>query len=582
MRLLPATLCGLFAATLTAQQPNGVLRLVPDDAFFVAWSGTPGSLADHFAGTGLARLAASSEVTDALDYASMVAGTALDDILAGVDLDGESLGDILRDDKGTFVLAAGGDLHAHPEGSREQGWTAAVEPWVVLAWEPQNDTDLQHLSEQLSLAADQHLGDQLSELTLSGSHFRVLGVDNLGEFPDLQTVMPFVENSTLLMVAGTDPERVLEKVLWSPEDTLGTRPDLLDAPVGIWFNIAAYQTAVDDWFARMGPEYAGMFAAFLDAMGLRAIKDASIDLWPAEEFVAIEFRLDMRPDDRGILAAFANVHNHPLRALDFVPAHQDNWSISRCEIVEVYEALARAADALGLPGYTREDLEAEFTEQFRVQLRQDLIDHMGDEIVTVGSPKTPDEDELDDLSDPMAGLDGTCFGITLRDPRSFDASFEAVLRSRGLHAARKTEEYRSFDVHRINVLGTPVLYTVSNELLLVAVGPAGGIALREVLDEEHDRTQGIERQPLPEEILRRLEQAPESITGISVASLSKTVQDMAVSLRPLLEQSGTYEAADTTERILTTLQELVRRHDLDQMVGVSFVEGSALVSRLIW
>src|SRR5204862_200381 len=72
-----------------------------------------------------------------------------------------------------------------------------------------------------------------------------------------------------------------------------------------------------------------------------------------------------------------------------------------------------------------------------------------------------------------------------------DADVALTANTRGLHAARKTEEYAGTKVHRLRV-GVEIEYAVTDDLLLLGFGNSAGAqkSLRAVLDERAARAAG--------------------------------------------------------------------------------------------
>jgi hypothetical protein len=131
-----------------------------------------------------------------------------------------------------------------------------------------------------------------------------------------------------------------------------------------------------------------------------------------------------------------------------------------------------------------EEVQAEFARDMKVRLKEDLIDHLGDELLTVQDMNVAlDEDE--DAASPFAAIEGTCFAIQLRNGRAFGESLEKMLRSRGLHASRKTEDYQGLKLHSMRLAGlVEVEYAVADDMLVISIGSdeSSKQSMRSVLD----------------------------------------------------------------------------------------------------
>jgi hypothetical protein len=135
---------------------------------------------------------------------------------------------------------------------------------------------------------------------------------------------------------------------------------------------------------------------------------------------------------------------------------------------------------------TFDDALAMFTEATNVDLKKDLFDNLGKEILTVQDPdmfKNADPDDLED--NPAAMLAGTVYGIALNDGAKFNAALDKIIRSRGMHIGRKSETYANAEVHRMKLAGMlDIEYSVANNLLLIGLGgdEGTGRVLRDIID----------------------------------------------------------------------------------------------------
>ena len=225
-------------------------------------------------------------------------------------------------------------------------------------------------------------------------------------------------------------------------------------------------------------------------------------------------------------------------------------------------------------GMAPEFLLDQFETQFRVRLKEDMIDHLGDELLMVTA------DEPEDLFDEDA-VQAQCIGIALRDSKSFAESFETMLRSRGLHAARKTEDYRGFTVRRLSVLGMLELsYAITDRAFLLGINQEGAAALRTVLDEEQARDEGVARPSFSDEVADRMEHAGGAWQSLSVSTWSATIEMLAAAL----EQSGEVPAtfSDQLDSVMAMAMGLLQRYRVDTMVNIVRVGPRRVLTRTIW
>jgi len=131
------------------------------------------------------------------------------------------------------------------------------------------------------------------------------------------------------------------------------------------------------------------------------------------------------------------------------------------------------------------EAQTAFAESMKVRLKEDLIDHLGTEMLSLADLAAQAEEIDPDQDDPLAGIGSSCIGIGLRNGKAFAASLESMLRSQGLHASRKTEDYQGNKIHRLPLGGLiEVEYCVTDELMLLAIGKGESArqSLRGVLD----------------------------------------------------------------------------------------------------
>lgn len=249
----------------------------------------------------------------------------------------------------------------------------------------------------------------------------------------------------------------------------------------------------------------------------------------------------------------------------------------------MYDAFAKGWDALADKlRMKREDGERDFAEFFKVRLNEDLLDHMGGEVLAITTAAQADEPGAED---PMAAVGDVALGFELRDPAAFGKSWDKLLRSRGLHTARKSEEYQGFKVFTQKVLGTMNFdYAVTERVFLVAFGEKGRQYLRAVIDEEAARKAGKAPDPLPAHVQARLTHAPQGWNGIAVSSLSIGLETAAGVIENSLAQLAMEEApwAEELAEDLRSLAADLRRAKVDRGVGFARWTADELVSRSIW
>lgn len=566
MKLFGVSMVVLLAAAapLHAQEQRDPLSLIPGNAMFVTWSSGPKKLTEAFADARLGRLLGGPE----LDAVIRPILEAMREAWAEKGLDAEAAEVAAADYEGRVILAGGFD-HEKIKGAVES-WDLLqdeAEPWGVFLLSSDGHTDLAGWQEKLIDRLESEQSDQLRDLTVEGRTFRVAGDDNF------QVTLPFMEGPHLMMVGGAPLESALSKCL------LSTGQSLVDGQftmprgdLGAWVDLRPIWHLADEAIEEQGPWVSGI----LDTLGVSTLEKVVMTARAGGEHVIVDVDLRLGEGEKGLLGAMTEVKGGEPALLDIVPLQREVWSVSKLEIGVLYEAIMKVFESLAdVTGQSREDLEGVFTETFRVRLKEDLIDHLGGELLSTGS-NSPPADEAGE----GAAFDGLCYGIALKNSKRFDASLETLLRSRGLHAARKTEDYRGYEIRKMTVMGMlPLRYVVSERILLVGLGERGGAEMRAVLDEEKARSEGKPRAPMPAEIGRRLDQAVPGWQSISVLTASSLVEPILAALR----QDGVLpDDASEIESGISMAMGLLDRYRLQTMVTVTKARDGALQIQFIW
>src|SRR5262249_34928217 len=133
------------------------------------------------------------------------------------------------------------------------------------------------------------------------------------------------------------------------------------------------------------------------------------------------------------------------RLLAFVPPAADQFSASAVDFAAVWTALAKVWDGVAdVVPLKREDAEQAFERACKVRLKEDLIDHLGKEVLTVKGAADAEPGDAEpngsEMTAMMGAFRGMCIAVSLRSGAAFGESLEKLVRARGLHAARKTED----------------------------------------------------------------------------------------------------------------------------------------------
>src|SRR5690606_11700144 len=123
--------------------------------------------------------------------------------------------------------------------------------------------------------------------------------------------------------------------------------------------------------------------AIFEQFGFLALDRFDMSIRPAGEHVVSDFELRWNGDG-GMFEAMVPAGDGRLDLLELAPWHAPSCSVSTARIAHLYDVFMGLFDAFeGAVPFTRDEAEAAFEEEFKVRLREDLLDHLGDEVLAV-------------------------------------------------------------------------------------------------------------------------------------------------------------------------------------------------------
>ena len=159
-------------------------------------------------------------------------------------------------------------------------------------------------------------------------------------------------------------------------------------------------------------------------------------------------------------------------------------------------------------------------------------------------------------------------------------ALETALRSRGLHAARKTEEYQGTKLHRLSLAAAVELeYAVTDDLLLLALGKDEGphTHLRAVLDAKKAGATAP-----PESVTKRLRGLPEGFSGVGVSPVADTMLNLVAFARKMAAGAPIPEETMAGFEMLSGLATEMKEAGVGTMVSATYVTKSGMRSVLRW
>jgi hypothetical protein len=306
------------------------------------------------------------------------------------------------------------------------------------------------------------------------------------------------------------------------------------------------------------------------------LKELALTMAPRDEHVLMDVLITEDPQQPSILDLLRPADSGAPDLLPVVPRSHRSWSLAHLRSQELVDMALEVTD-LFMPGFDMSALDAMFGEQFEgLSLSQDFLTHLGDEVLWLSDPEAGMDADLGE--DPMGLVDGIAIGFELKDASAFAKSLDQMLRSRGLHASRKTSEYRGIETFEMPFLGmVPLEWAFGADFMILGIGPSGAEQAHLVLDAEIARRAGEEPPPFPEPVRERLDVMPSNWVGASVTEITP-ILDMMADLLGDEEIGALPEMAD----MFRVLSGLARRYGLNSVVSTNTFEDGRVLSRTVW
>jgi len=542
------------------------LTLVPEHAACIWQVAGPARVARQFEKTRLAGLLSSPDVAPYVEVLRDKIEGSFADKLSATGLDAKELLDGLLSYDGKVVIAGGGDMswvYGSARANAKQGF------WDVCVLSEIGGAKRAEAVKRLNDLIEHNRKVELRDLEVQGRSLRCASTKHGWTF-----VLPFLVGNHAVMVLGDDVDSVVRKVLTNRTNHYPDFEQLAGT------TSLALHLEPRPFFDGMSSQYegkklamSGSFEEFLDLAGFSSWKEISLSVGASGERLVADLELSLGRDNRGLWGSCFPERRGPPRLLDFTPVQFDSWLVAPIDFAGCYRELTKLVAADLGSEYTRGELEKKFERRTKLRLEEDLLAHLGGEVLIVWGPAGGKRGPGKDSAGQAAGA--VCYGFELRDPAAFAKSFDRLLKNSAMQASRKTESYGPFEVSRFLPLGaSPVYCSLTDELFLIAVGEDGGRELRAVLDEVRDRRAGKPRGSMPRIVSERLCYAPETWHGIGVVNLPTSLEAAASAI----SRQGREPLGKTLDAIAT----LLGAHDLDDMVVITKTTGGRILTRVIW
>ncbi len=573
---VPVLFCAVLAAQETTAQPAiAANRFVPADSCLVARIASPAKWRQQFAKTQVQKLMASQTLAPLFDQATAQIDAALGQLRTSGKFDADLIEKLLKDYTGDLVISLQVDWPAVMKAAEADGPPPMT---FVAALTPDGSYDLAALAAAIQKFAEEETGQRrpLKDLTVGDVRLRITDDDMA------PACLPAIVDGHLVMIGGSGIEKSAERLLSADkryEGTIGSQPLFVHAKLGDAMKTLI--TALEDKaeageLGAMPVPVSDMIAWF----GFGDLQTMSMSVGAEEGHVAAEFSVALGSDATGLMSTV--MFEHQPKLLRLVPPGSEWFSITPFDLGAFYRTVANAWTDLGdaVP-ITFDEAMTSFTEAMKVRLDEDLIAHVGTEVLMVEDVDPEADAEMSEEDGPFA-IAGTCIAVSLKNGKAFGESLETLLRSRGLHAARKTEEYAGTKIHQLKPAGLVELeYAVAGDLLLLVVGKREGARrnLRAVLDAQANTTAAAE---LPASVQKHVQALPAGWSGISVTPVGQLLAGFSTMLDTLSSMGEATEEVAQTFKVLSSLGGEMQRLGIDHMVSTSYTTRRSIVSRLRW
>lgn len=567
-RTLAATaLCAAITAILPAQTAAQVSgnRFIPENSSFVVRIASPAKWSKQFGTTQAAKLFQGNALAPFIGMAKqrieMGMGMLRDSGMFNADL-AEGL---LNDWQGDIILSAQVDWDGFLD-AMDFGEAPPVS--FVVALSPDGKFDLAAVAKEFEQMVEKTApdGGGLTDLTVGDLTLR--RSDNGGDEPDV--ALPAMIDGHLVLIGGTQLEKDAAKLI-AKDARFAAKTD--DAPLFIHADLGKLLTTV------LGADMGGAPfdpADMLKIIGLNSLKELTVKLKPDGKAVAGQIHIGMKKEGRGLLNMIPSTNKQP-SLLSAVPADSEAFSVSAFDIAPIYAGVKDMWNLLdGFVPMTFEDAIGGFNEMTKIRLKEDLLDHLGKEMLSVQSVEALKDMDLGD-DDPAAFMAGTVYGIALTDGKAFGESLEKALRSRGMHVGRKREEYANVQINRMKIAGMfPLEYVVTDDMLLVAVGDgeATGRALRDVIDTRAAGENGV-----PAIVKKHANSFPAGWSGIGYTPIGAIFEGVVGGL----QATGQFgEEMDMVAGVVKGVVADMNRLGISSILAVSYCDETGITQHMRW
>jgi hypothetical protein len=434
-RILSALPLSLLLAALPAQTESASqspFRLVPADANFVVRMAAPAKWKQSFGTTQIAKLFQSQTLSPMVGMLEQNYQKALEEMRKVGGFDADLIDAMLTDYTGEMVFAVRVDLEGIEE-MMQSGEPPEFEGLIAFA--PGGNYDLAKLCAAIQQAFEKEATSRakLGDIEVGGVKARF--VDN--DEGELDMTLPTMVDGQMVMFFGNDVEKQIQRATSGGAHFQGGNAG---SAMFVHAEIGGLMKAIGS-FAGMMADMQGAevdVSKLLREMGLESLTSFDMSIGADGKHMAMEMEIGMTSGNRGLMDMFMpKAGAGTPKLVRFVPQDAAAFNVGTLDLGALYTTAAKIWTEMEseMP-MSWSDAMAAFAENTKVRLKEDLLDHLGAEFMTVGNPPVDGVDP-DDVGNPVEAFSqlaaGCCLCLGLKDGKAFGESLEKV-RARVRHA----------------------------------------------------------------------------------------------------------------------------------------------------
>lgn len=548
----------LGTAALGAAQ-GGAARFMPAKATISFEVDGPAKFIERFADTNFGAMMASQDFGDLWARAMTLA----DDAMAAegdVPPEAKELWDVVRTTFGAYEGRVTGAVSLEMRGFEDPPKFT-----FVVACSPSDETDFSEVVRLMAEAAAES-GDVLTAATTGGGdEVELVKVDE-----DISLMLPVINDGHLVFAVGQLDAWIAQLGAEDADEAGGSAASQTAEDAGahirvdrsLWSSLVSMLRSSDDFEIVRALDVLGPMIGRVETLG-----DLTFTLRPAGKYTETVAEIGFASDEPHLFELLWPEGATPRDLLPLMP--RDGSSIDSVSF-NVPALIEAAKEMLAGGEFTFEQAEEQVAQNLGLQLRADLLDH----IAGTAMWGTSVDPEFEDVSIYVA--------LGLKDGAAFEKSIDKALRSQGMHAGRKTEEYRGRNTYQLNLGFFALTWAFTDKALLLGFGTEPGEAVRVMLDGDNARVAGDDPEPWPAEIAKRIEALPQGWGMISIAWGGAL--GVEATADALLADALPYPENELEERAAQLLREFVQlcgRFDVLSSVTGTYMGKSKATTRTL-